>query len=99
MGITRTCELVTLDQAIFVPSRRKVFLALHRLKTIVMKKTFMIMLLGGIIATVASCKKGECTCTILGSDVTTEVEADDRDEYKDAKSNCESAGCEWSAKL
>ena len=46
-----------------------------------------------------SCKKGECTCTVFGGDVSSEVTADSHSEYKENKSNCESAGCEWKAKL
>lgn len=54
-----------------------------------------------IAATIAitSCKKGECTCQIFGSEISTEFEANDNEEYKDLKSDCESAGCDWSAKL
>lgn len=64
-----------------------------------MKKLSTLLLFGGIMLAAASCKKGECTCTVLGSEITSEVEADTREDYNDAKDACESAGCDWAAKL
>ena len=46
-----------------------------------------------------SCKKGECTCNVLGSDITTSYKADSHDQYKQDKSNCETLGCKWTPKL
>lgn len=62
-------------------------------------KKFTVLLLGGLMILSVSCKKGECTCEVFGQEVTTEYEADDREDYKDAKNDCEDAGCDWSAKL
>lgn len=64
-----------------------------------MKKLSTLLLFGGILLAAVSCKKGECTCSVLGSDVTTAVESDTHSDYKDAKKNCEDAGCDWKAKL
>ena len=62
-------------------------------------KRIVAVLFGGIVFLSVSCKKGECTCTVLGSEISTVVEADTREDYKDAKEGCENAGCDWSAKL
>jgi len=63
------------------------------MKRIVVKASFVFV----AVLALASCKKGTCTCTVFGSEISTKVTADDREEYKDAKNSCQDAGCEWSA--
>ncbi|MEX1003103.1 MAG: hypothetical protein WDZ35_13380 [Crocinitomicaceae bacterium] len=53
--------------------------------------TFMIVL--------SSCKSGTCTCQVFGSEVSTDYNDMDRDDYKETKNDCENAGCDWSPKL
>ncbi|MCB0476655.1 MAG: hypothetical protein KDC84_00730 [Crocinitomicaceae bacterium] len=64
-----------------------------------MKKKIVFVALLGVLGMTTSCKKGECTCNILGTDVTTQYEADNSSDYKDLKNSCENAGCKWTAKL
>ncbi|UKN02420.1 hypothetical protein K6119_02655 [Paracrocinitomix mangrovi] len=61
-----------------------------------MKKIIYTAALLMLVGISTSCKKGTCTCTVLGSEISTKVTADDHDEYKDAKASCENAGCKWS---
>lgn len=58
-----------------------------------------IVFIGSLIMLIGmstSCKKGTCTCTVFGSEISTKVTADDHQEYKDAKKSCEQNGCDWS---
>ena len=67
-------------------------------KSILMKKIIIIAVIG-FSASLTSCKKGTCTCQVLGSEITTTHEAETREDYKDLKEGCENAGCDWSAKM
>lgn len=64
-----------------------------------MKKVSLLLFFAGILLAGTSCKKGECTCVVFGSEVSAEAKYDTREDYKDAKESCEDAGCDWKAKL
>ena len=64
------------------------------------QKLTWVALIFGLGTTLASCSyKGECTCTVFNTEVTTSYDEDNQKDYNNRKEDCTDGGCDWKAKL